>query len=189
MKKGAVAGAIVWSAPLLTSKPAFAATAECSGSVPCTRWYAVKFGLGAPAGCTPIPEGDGEGTGCGNLVNLLGCGEPVTLLDGSPPPAGDTVDPCSYVTASTVSSTTAILTYDSGVVPLYLQLKPGNDCYTYEYNGTTFVHVLTTGSPPAACTPSFDVVHHEDGSTTVTATYPAGSGCAGISHVNTYFCV
>lgn len=190
MKKGAVAGAIVWSTPVLMSTPAFAASAECGGSKPCTKWYAVKF---ENSNCIAL-TGNGDPT-CGNLLAQLGCGAPVTLYDGTPPPAGDTVNPCgNYVTGvhrgdGGTPPNSATVTYNAGVVPLFFQLKPGggsDSCYTYEWNGTTFVPTTLTGTAP--CTAQF-VVTKPAGKIQVDVTWPGGSTCKGLSHVSTYFCI
>jgi hypothetical protein len=193
MKKGAVAGAIVWSAPLLTSTPAFAATTECGGSQPCTTWYYAKVegsDRTTSGSCSGDDAGDGtddgRGNGCVNLLAEVGCpGATVTSFS----------DGCSLLNAAgtfTHTGGTATVTFPAGAVPLFIQIKPGDNCYTYQWNGSEFVFFNgtdgTTAGPGACLTSITDTV--VDGKIKVDVVWnQGGSACNGISHFNAYFCL
>lgn len=178
MKKGAVAGAIVWSAPLLTSTPAFAATGRCSGSKPCVNFYYAKV-----EGSTCTTSANGDGSECRNLALDSSCDSTaVTLQDG-----------CAAGFSGSHSGTTATFNYPAGAVPIFIQLKPGADCYNYEWtsSGWTFFGA-DDGGPPgtsAECAngATFLTTGSESTGYTVVATWP--SGCNGLSHIGTYFCL
>lgn len=189
MKKGAVAGAIVWSAPLLTSTPAFAATAECGGgSQECSTWYYAKVEVDDnnrnARTCSGGGTGDGAGSGC--PVPPIGCpsGSKTTFENG-----------CSLLPAATFTHTgsSATVTFPEGAIPLYIQIKPGSNCYTYKWNGTDFVFYSGTNGtptpPPPGCLGGI-VDSVVNGKIKVDVTWnQGGSGCNGISHFNVYFCL
>lgn len=177
MKKGAVAGAIVWSAPMLTSSPAFAASGKCSGSKPCETFYYVKF-TDANEDCNATSDGDG--TGCTNYTSAqLAC-------PGTTPPAMQ--NGCQFVTGSHTGGAGTI-SYQAGIVPLIVQVKPGSSCYEFRYDEATNSFVAVAPIAPAECNPQLVVSGTVATGITVTISYNQGGPvCNGISHLNTYFC-
>lgn len=176
MKKGAVAGAIVWSAPILTSSPAFAASGKCSGSKPCVTFYFAKV---QGSTCDTQSTSDGGGTGCTNYTAAqLAC-------PGTTPPLME--NGCNFVSGSH-SAGSGSFTYDPGVVPLIVQVKPGGNCYEFRYDENTNSFVAVAPFAPAACDLQLTVSGTVGTGITVNISYDDGQGCAGISHMNTYFC-
>lgn len=182
MKKGAVAGAIVWSAPLLTSSPAFAATGKCSGSKPCTNFYYLKNEQPGTSNLDCSSSQDGKGSPCPPYESAaLSC-------DGTTPPPVQ--NGCNQGVTIALTGTTATFTYAAGVVPIIIQLKPGDNCFTYDYNETTKTFGIRPGTtaPPAGCLPVVGpATPGLNGSTVVNVLYPATCPSS-LSHVATYFC-
>lgn len=179
MKKGAVAGAVVWSVPVLTSTPAFAATGRCSGSKPCTDFYYVKNEKPGTddSSCSDTSDGNNQ---CPNFTTAdLSC-------DGASTPA--VKNGCDLVHIFFTEGS-ATFTYDPGVIPIIIQLKPGSTCFTYNYDENTETFSTRPGTTPLppGCTPTF-VKSMSNGSIVITVTYPKASCPAGLSHVSTYFC-
>ncbi len=182
MKRGAVAGAVVWSAPVLMSSPAFAATTACGGSKPCTDFYYVKIEGDAnatgepsinPNQCSSSTTGDNSV--CGSLVTTATCGEGTPLKNG-----------CSLVSGGHTGNV-AVLTFPAGSVPQFFQLKPGTNCYDFAWDPATTSFVSTTA--PSGCLISSTGIVNGDGTTTVRIEWRAGKNCQGISHIGAYFCL
>lgn len=169
LKKGAVAGAVAWSVPLITSSPAFAATGECSGSTPCQNWYYIKVGEDGLEGGTA----DGGGTGCNEALpsNPFGCPAGSASVSSGGLSQG--------VTGSFNAGTaTATFTLPAGVIPLYVQPKPASSCYTYEYDAGSNSFVPLNGAPDGV------VSVNGNPSTGMTITMTIAT----LSHANLYFC-
>jgi len=173
LKKSAVAGAIVWTAPVLMSSPAFAATGKCSGSKPCVNFYYVKYN-----GSTEDCVSTADGSGCPGLtLNDLKC--PGT----NPPPLQNG---CQFTTGSSTDGSGTI-SFAAGIVPLVIQVKPGDNCYTVTYDAAT--NTFTPSGAPAEC--NLTIVASGTVATGITVTIgynDGGSVCKGISHIGAYFC-
>lgn len=201
MKKGAVAGAIVWSTPILMSTPAFAATGNCSGSKPCVKYCYVKI-TGGTNSASPGSE-DGSDGSCPTVFtgNDFKCaGKPAPTI------AGGTTE-CKNLVSGFHGGTTGSITYAPGVVPLVVQVKVGNagagndqSCFSFRYNEQTGTFSNVT---PIANQPPADKCSAQDyanikvtvkagttvaGGITVEIAKPVGC-LGGISHLGTYFCV
>ena len=180
LKKGAVAGAIVWAAPIVSSSPAFAASGQCSGSKPCTNFYFVNSTGGSA--CT---GSDGSCT----YPAVTNCeGDPVTLQSGCTLPA-------STRPAIVNNGGTGSITFDPGVIPIYILAKLGANCYFMDVIDTNGVLTLGPPSPaPPACN-DVDFALTGDGESgyvftvTVGNTSNCGGGGHGISHMSTAFCL
>jgi len=173
LKKTAAAGAVAFAAPVIMSSPAFAATGCNSGSKPCTTYYFAKISGSGVSGGT----GDGTGTGCFNQT-------PASLC------AGATGDINSGAVATGIvgneGDSSGYIIYPLGAIPLVIQLKPGNDCYTFKYNGSTWVSVTGVNYQTPGCTFTFTTTVLGDGRIRVDFTNCQQQG---LSHVNTYFCL
>jgi|GEM_PF-5209979 len=115
LKKVAVGGAVAWTAPLVISSPVFATTGV-GGSKPCENYWFKKF------------EGssdDGTGnTGCAVYTSING----KTVQNN--PPAG--------LVSGSYSGSAGTINFAAGVVPIYIQLKLGNQSYPKEWTCITF---------------------------------------------------
>ena len=170
LAKGAAAGTVAWILPLVISSPAFAATAKCLGSKPCTTFYFVKIN-----GDGTIAAGVADGS-CG-LRTITKCDNTAaTLQYGGGPP--------SQIVSTVSGAGSLSFTLSAGSLPLLLTTKYGQNCHDYTYNENTNQFVA---QPPATgCTASVTTTGSVAGGLTITV-LSSGSGC-GISHVNLYFC-
>lgn len=198
MKKGAVAGAIVWSAPILTSTPAFAGTGNCSGSKPCEKYCYVKI-TGGTSSSSPGAEAGSDGscptTFTGNDFKCPGFPAPTI--------AGGSTD-CKSLVSGFHGGTSGSISYSAGVVPLVVQIKVGNAgagndkaCFSFRYDEATgtFDNVTPAANRPSATDcPSFAQISVTVASGTIanglTVSISKPVDClGGISHMGTYFCV
>jgi hypothetical protein len=183
LKKGAVAGAIVWVAPIVSSSPAFAASGQCSGSKPCTTFYFINS-----TGGTNCEDSDGS-CGAGFYPAIQNCaGQTVATQSGCTLPAG--TKPVFTNTGGAGS-----ITYPSGIIPLYISVKLGNDCYLLTVNDDGAGNLtLSAPSPaPLACNQVvFSLIKTASGYTftvTIGSQSDCGAGGQGLSHMSTAFCL
>ena len=182
LKKGAVAGAIVWTAPILSSSPAFAATGACSGSKPCTDFYFMQS-----TGGTNCAGTDGSCT----YPTVTDCDEnPVTLQSGCTLGANKPV--------VTNGGNSGSIVFPAGVVPIYINAKLGSTCYLMLVNDDGLGN-LTLGDPsvtPAPCNGVTYSLQKVAGKWTFTINVEDTSNCSpgapngqGLSHLATAFCL
>lgn len=180
MKKGAAAGAIVWSAPLLTSTPAFAADTQCiGGSKPCTNYYFCKFD-----GST-VEEGSDDQCPSHVVEGDLGCSDQTGAVSNG----------CTHVDATFTGDTSVVIDYSEGSVPIIVQIKLGGgvgSCYEFEWTDANRGAVLTKEIPNGSfgtctytATPSGSI---SNGGMSITVTKSGSCQGLGLSHAGTYFC-
>ena len=167
LKKGAIVGAVAWTAPMIISSPAFAATAQCSGSVPCTNFFFVKVN-----GDGSVTSGVGDGS-CGTRTIKQCNNTNATLQDGG-----------GHIASSSGNGNLLTIKLTAGTVPILVTAKYGANCHDYTYNENT--KTFSAPSPATLCTASVTTSGTVAGGLTIIIA-SNGSGC-GISHVNLYFC-
>jgi hypothetical protein len=177
LKKGAVAGAIVWAAPIVSSSPAFASTGQCSGSKPCTDYYFINSTGGTNCG--------GSDGSCPTPVVNNCEGDPVTFQSGCTlPPA----------TRPTIVNTggTGTITFDPGVIPIFFVAKLGANCYFLDVTDTMTL-AAPTPVPPVCNDVDFALTGDAETGFVFTVTVGNQSNCGGgghgISHMSTAFCL
>jgi hypothetical protein len=180
----AIGAGVAWTAPMMTSMPAFAASTCTGGSAPCTKFYQRKITGGTVSGSSCTATGTvevGDGSCPQPTVAQLCVGVTGTpVFNAEPLPAGATVSGCH-------SGDVAIVTLPVGAVPLGMQLKPGAACSLYRWDGSTFTFV--SGSAPAGCVFTFTVTP-PSGSTGYKIVATDNGTCTNdISHFNVYFCI
>lgn len=173
LKRGAVAGAVVWSVPMIASSPAFAATGKCSGSRPCTRFFGVKFDNDKQA-VDGAPGGGGGGNCPPRYAQDLRCpGDATSTLE-----TGNAA--LNHINDWNISSGGGMIELKSGVVPLVLEVKFSTNCSAWSWNGSVFEK-------------EFSVNDHGITNVTVTGTLPSGYTIwytgSSISNVGIYFCI
>jgi hypothetical protein len=181
LKKGAVAGAIVWAAPIVSSSPAFAASGQCSGSKPCTNFYLINSTGGTNC------EGSDESCDPPAITNCQG--QTVTPQSGCNLPAA------SKPTIVNLNSS-ATVTYDPGVIPIYFVVKLGSHCYFVDVIDTDGVLSLDeiTPEPPECNDVEVNLSGDAESGYVFTVTVGDTSNCSGIgghgiSHISTAFCL
>jgi hypothetical protein len=169
LRKGAVAGAVAWTAPVVLSSPAFAATGKCSGSKKCINFRSVKFENGTS--CTAA--GNDGGCPAPGITNCAGA----AVTDFPSGCAGDGITGSQADNLGTIN-------IPAGIVPLVVHIKTGGNCYriVFDENGQP-------GAPTPAPSGVTIVIQGNIGSGyTVTATKTGTGGGAGISHLTLYYC-
>lgn len=194
IKRGAVAGAVAWSVPMISSSPAFAATSRCHGSRPCVDWYYVKFENGGYSeGC-----GDGAGSPCPSFgLDTLGC-EPLTDEQTLNCSGGK-----QYVDGSH-GGQSGYFKFQPNVIPVKIQIKPGNNCITFNYvEGASQNQPLPVSgvvNNQGIAVNCYEVwVSNPSLSAGIQINYKIADPCMpddpnndrtpGVSHIGTYFCV
>jgi hypothetical protein len=168
LKKGAAVGAVAWSAPLLLSSTAFAATTECGVSQFCVNYCFAKFGGSGGAQLSDTSDG-----ACANPLGTTRCGKTVSF---------------NRCTGATVTGTglDITVTFPANAVPLAVTVKPGNDCVTFTYDGNNWGPTpsqVYSGGGNKPCTVTVQKI-----SAKVVRFYQTGEGCNGYSHHNLYYC-
>jgi hypothetical protein len=166
LKKGAAAGAIAWSVPMITSSSVFAFGEDrCGGTVFCTEFFYVKYNrIGDTDTTEPCQSmSSGVDPSCPADIQELFCEEGDSITNG-----------CGLVAPPTISGNTWTFTFPSGSFPVFILVKAGPNCIKATRSNGQWSH-------PSTCNLSVT----PNGNTVTVQT--SGQAC-GISHVSYAWC-
>lgn len=184
LRKGAAAGVVVWTAPIVLSSPAFAATGKCSGSKPC-----VDFFFFQSTGGTDCSGTDASCT----YPTILDCNEDA-VAPQDPCDGGDPTRPTVSITGGGTEDDDkeGCITYPAGYVPIFFNAKLGSNCYIVHVNDD-FTLTAPTPTPPACNDVEFTITGSLGTGFQICVTVGDTSNCGdagghGVSHVATAYC-
>lgn len=176
LARSAAATGVAWATPMLVSSPAFAATDQCSGSRPCSKYYFVGFSSSGSTG--EVPSGSGGNCQPVPIEDLRCQGDTKATFAGDGQPLLDDIG-------------TWFFTLKPGRIPVFVEVKYATNCNRYRLIGSSFVAdgaFTGSGSTPTPTHPQ--AAHVELGGTAVdgfTITISKLTG-QGISNIGMYFC-